>query len=61
MPLVGGTIVKVDPPGKFGRPGRLTLQMTQVVEKPGWNLATDPMASSTRRTGGSAHGRSGDR
>ena len=29
---MGGTIVKVAPPGKFGRPGRLTLQMTQVVE-----------------------------
>ena len=32
LPLVGGAIVKVAPPGKFGRPGRLTLQMTQVVE-----------------------------
>jgi hypothetical protein len=32
LPLVGGTIVKVTPPGKFGRPGHLTLQMTEVVE-----------------------------
>ena len=30
--LVGGTIVEVIPPGKFLRPGRLTLQMTQLVE-----------------------------
>ncbi len=29
---MGGTIVKVTPPGKFGRPGSLTLQMTEVVE-----------------------------
>jgi hypothetical protein len=32
LPLVGGTIIMVTPPGKFGRPGRLTLQMTQVAE-----------------------------
>ncbi len=32
-PLVGGKIVKVTPPGKFGRPGYLTLEMTQVVEE----------------------------
>jgi hypothetical protein len=32
-PLVGGKIVKVTPPGKFGRSGYLTLEMTQVVKK----------------------------
>jgi hypothetical protein len=31
-PLVGGTVVKVEPPGRYGRAGRLKLQMTQLVE-----------------------------
>jgi hypothetical protein len=31
-PLVGGTVLKLDPPGRYGRPGRLTLQMTQLVQ-----------------------------
>ncbi len=31
-PLVGGTVVKVEPPGRYGRAGRLTLEMTQLVE-----------------------------
>jgi len=33
-PLVGGTVVKLDPPRKYGHPGRLTLQMSQLVEGP---------------------------
>ena len=43
-PLVGGTIVKVTPPGRFGRPGRLTLQMTQLVENSDGTSRTDPVA-----------------
>ena len=55
LPLVGGTIVKVTPPGKFGRPGRLTLQMTEVVENNDgtsktvpWLFDTDDPRFSTR-------------
>jgi hypothetical protein len=55
FPLVGGTIVKVTPPGKFGRPGRLTLQMTEVVENSDgtsrtipWLFDTDDPRFSTR-------------
>ena len=29
---MGGKVIKLDPPGRYGRPGRLTLQMTQLVE-----------------------------
>ncbi|HTU88781.1 MAG TPA: hypothetical protein VMF69_01675 [Gemmataceae bacterium] len=30
--LVGGTVTKVTPPGWFGRPGYVTLQLSQLVE-----------------------------
>jgi hypothetical protein len=30
--LVGGTVTKVTPPGWFGRPGGVTLQLSQLVE-----------------------------
>jgi hypothetical protein len=32
LPLVGGTVLKVIPPGRYGRPGSLVLQMSQLVE-----------------------------
>jgi hypothetical protein len=31
-PLVGGTVLKLIPPGRFGRPGSLALQISQLVE-----------------------------
>ncbi len=38
--LVGGTVTKITPPGRFGRPGYVSLQLTQLVEsvegQPGW-------------------------
>jgi hypothetical protein len=55
LPLVVGTIVMVTPPGKFGRPGRLTLRMTQLVESSDgtsqpvpWLLETEDRRISTR-------------
>lgn len=38
--LVGGTVTRITPPGHFGRPGYVSLQMRQVVQtvegQPGW-------------------------
>ena len=55
-PLVGGTVVNLDPPGRFGRPGRLTLQMTELVQsKDGtlqpfpWQFDTEDRRSKTLR------------
>ncbi len=53
---MGGTIIKLDPPGRFGRPGRLTLQMTEFVEtKDGtsqpipWQFDTEDRRTKTLR------------
>ena len=55
-PLVGGTVVKLDPPGRYGRPGRLTLQMTELVETNDgtwqpipWQFDTEDRRSKTLR------------
>jgi hypothetical protein len=31
--LVGGTVARIDPPGRFGRPGRVTLELGQLVTR----------------------------
>ncbi len=53
---MGGTVLKLDPPGRYGRPGRLTLQMTELVEtKDGtlqpipWEFDTQDRRSKTLR------------
>jgi hypothetical protein len=50
-----GTIVKVSPPRKFGRPGRITLQVAQLVETPDgttqpipWQFDTEDRSFATR-------------
>ena len=55
-PLVGGTVLKLDPPGRYGRPGRVTLQMTQLVESQDgtwqpipWQFDTEDRRSKTLR------------
>ncbi len=54
--LVGGTIVKVSPPRRFGRPGRITLEVAQLVESPDgksqaipWQFDTEDRSFATRR------------
>ncbi len=53
--LVVGTIVKVSPPRKFGRPGRIALQVAQLVETPDgksqpipWQFDTEDRSVATR-------------
>jgi hypothetical protein len=53
--LVGGTVIKLDPPRRYGRPGRFTLQVTQLVETPDgraqpvpWQFDTEDRRFKTR-------------
>lgn len=53
--LVVGTIVQVSPPRRFGRPGRITLQVAQLVETPTgasqpipWQFNTEDRSFATR-------------
>jgi hypothetical protein len=53
--LVGGTVTKVTPPGWFGRPGSVTLQLSQLVESVDgsgrlvpWQLDLADRSTSTR-------------
>ena len=47
-PLVGGTVVKLDPPGRYGRPGRVTLQMIELVESKDGTLQPIPWEFDTQ-------------
>lgn len=53
--LVGGSVTKITPPGRFGRPGYVALQMTQLVQNVGgksglvpWRLDLADRGFSTR-------------
>ncbi len=40
--LVGGSVTKITPPGRFGRPGHVSLRMTQLVQNLGGDLGLAP-------------------
>jgi hypothetical protein len=51
VPLLTGTVVSLTPPGWFGRPGRLTLELTQcyVVPGPGGHLTPWRLSAADER------------